>query len=268
VDDNPWAGEAKPARKDPKQAEAVDGLRLFFESNRDQVFFSRQLEVLNELEWFHWITSRALRQLASEGLLADEFRTLATGAKIHLLWHRANRYYKTKAKQLVSLVNQYADPNIGAALGLHGEALVLEGFAKREFLMKGRNTSSFQNRTWKDTAHDLDFIFERDGLAYGIEVKNSLSYMDFDELRIKIELCGHLGLRPVFAVRMLPKSWVKLVVDSGGFALILQYQLYPWYHRNLAQRVREELGLPVDSPRALEDGTVGRFVRWHERQLV
>lgn len=111
------------------------------------------------------------------------------------------------------------------------------------------------------------FIFERDGLAYGVEVKNTLGYMDHGELLVKIALCRHLGIRPVFAARMLPKSWVKAVVDAGGFALIMKYQLYPWAHRDLARRVRADLGLPVDSPRALQDGTMQRFVTWHERNL-
>jgi hypothetical protein len=88
--------------------------------------------------------------------------------------------------------------------------------------------------------------------------------MNYDELQTKLELCDTLGIRPVFAVRMLPKSWVNEVVRAGGFALIMKYQLYPWTHRELARRVREGLGLPVDAPRALADGTVGRFLSWHQ----
>jgi hypothetical protein len=82
----------------------------------------------------------------------------------------------------VRLVEEYSDPNVGGALGLNGEALLLEGFAKRRFLMAGRNTRTYEGRTWTDTAHDLDFIFERDGAAYGVEVKNTLGYMEHKEL--------------------------------------------------------------------------------------
>jgi hypothetical protein len=74
--------------------------------------------------------------------------------------------------------------------------------------------------------------------------------MDYEEFVIKIALCEEIGIRPVFVARMLPKSWVKELIDAGGFALILKYQLYPWAFRGLAQRVRGELGLPVDTPRA------------------
>ncbi len=141
--------------------------------------------------------------------------------------------------------------------------MILEGFARRQFVMRARNTNVFENIAWTETAHDLDFIFEKDGLAYGIEVKNTLGYMPYEELVVKIELCETLGLRPIFAVRMLPKTWAYEIVQAGGYALILKYQLYPWTHRELARRVREEFGLPVDAPRALGEGTMDRFVRWH-----
>ena len=109
----------------------------------------------------------------------------------------------------------------------------------------------------------MDFIFERDGKAYGIEVKNTLGYMDRVEFEIKIRLCRHLVVRPVFAARMLPKSWINDLINVGGFALIIKYQLYPWAHRELARKVRSELELPVDAPRRLSDGTMARFLRWH-----
>jgi hypothetical protein len=41
---------------------------------------------------------------------------------------------------LVALVEEYSDPNIGASLGLHGEMMVLEGFARSQFMMVGKNT--------------------------------------------------------------------------------------------------------------------------------
>lgn len=257
----------QPSAADAREEAAVDALRRVFEEQRGRVFFSRQLEVQHEGEWFHWITNRALRDLVAEGAILSDERSLNTGGSMTVLWHRSYRYYKREAAKVVHLVEEYADPNIGAALGLQGEAMVLEGFARNKFVMHGRNARSFEDRRWERTAHDLDFIFERDGRAYGVEVKNTLGYMDHDELQTKIELCHSIGVRPLFAVRMIPKSWVKEVVDAGGFALILKFQLYPWSHRQLARRVREEFGLPVDAPKALEDGTMQRFLRWHVRQL-
>jgi hypothetical protein len=171
-----------PGVRDARQRDAADALRAHFDQYREDVFFARQVQVLFEDQWFHWVTGRALNDLIGRGEISDEVRTMSTGQPIHLLWHPKYRYYRRKADQLVRLVEEYSDPSVGGAIGLNGEALLLEGFAKRRFLMAGRNTRTYEGRTWTDTAHDLDFIFERDGAAYGVEVKNTLGYMEHKEL--------------------------------------------------------------------------------------
>ncbi len=256
-----------PRAPDPRQREAEARLTDFFEKHGENVFFSKQIEVLQENEFYHWLTNRALRALVAKGFLRNEPRKLATGATINLLWHHAYRYYKRAAARLVALVNEYADPNVGAALGLQGEALVLEGFARRHFLMKARDVNEYGGQKWSSSEHNLDFVFERDQRAYGIEVKNTLKYMGEPEFRLKIQMNQHLGLTPVFACRMLPRRWIIDLVQAGGFALILKWQLYPWTHLTLARRVHQELGLPVDSPRRLADGTMDRFMKWHEKRV-
>lgn len=252
---------------DLAQERARAKLETLFEERQEEVFFSRQLEVLYEDEFFHWVTNRALRDLIEADLLHSETRELKTGGTIKVVWHRRYRYYRRAAKSLIALVEEYADPNIGAALGLHGESMVLEGFARSQFVMRGKNTCQYGEKEWKETSHDLDFIFERDGIPYGIEVKNTLGYMDYDEFKIKIRMCHELGIRPLFAIRMIPKPWVYELHKVGGFALILKYQLYPWAHKELAKRVKMELGLPVDAPRVLAEGTMKRFLAWHRKNV-
>lgn len=263
----PEADEGDHPAAESYERDAAEALDELFNSRRQEVFFSRQVEVLHERQWFHWITKRALKTLEANGVVHSESRPLAHGGNVTLFWHRSHRYYRRDASRVVGLINEYADPNIGGALGLQGELLVLEGLAKQQFLMLGRETRSYRSREWTRTDHDLDFVFERDGIGYGVEVKNTLGYMDHDELVTKLELCRHLGLRPLFAVRMLPKTWTNEIIQAGGFALVMEYQLYPWAHRELARRVRETFGLPVDAPRSLREGTVGRFLRWHLKTL-
>lgn len=179
------------------------------------MFFANQLAIHHEQQFFHWITARAIDVLIGEGVVKTETRKLSSGSEIKLLWHRSHRYYKRDAKRVVQLVEEYGSPNICAALGLQAEALVLEGFARREFLLRRRHASEFGGRKWTRTGHNLDFIFERDGRAYGVEVKNTLSYMKQSELITKIEMCDYLGIIPVFAVRMLPKSLDQRCRPSG-----------------------------------------------------
>lgn len=253
---------------DQHELRAVEVLRNFFDEHRERVFTSRQVEVLHEREFFHWVSNRAVRDLVEEGLVRTEWRKLAFGGSVKLLWHRANRYPRRASAELVALVEDYSAPNIGGALGLHGEHMVLEGFAREEFVMRGREARRYKGRVWTESEHDLDFIFEKDGVSYGIEVKNTLGYMDHQELQIKIAMCTELDLRPVIVARMLPKTWVEELRDAGGFGLVLGFQLYPLAHKDLARRVRGELGLPVDSPRALAKGTMARFVGWHLQNVA
>jgi hypothetical protein len=260
-----YDGTESERAPDPQEMRAVEVLRKFFEQHREEVFTSRQVEVQHEREFFHWVSNRAIRDLIGEGLLKSDMRELAFGGSVKLIWHRKYRYPKRGADRVVGLVDEYSAPNIGGALGLHGELMVLEGFAREEFVMRGREVREYGGREWTESDHDLDFIFARDDIAYGVEVKNTLPYMDHQEMQAKMAMCAHLGLRPVIAARMLPKSWVEELRQAGGFGLILKFQLYPLAHKELARRVREELGLPVDAPRALSNGTMARFVGWHDQ---
>jgi len=49
---------------------------------------------------------------------------------------------------------------------------------------------------------------------------------------------------------------------SRRILMIMGYQFYPWTHKEIADRIREELGLPVDTPKRIEQGTMQRFEKW------
>jgi hypothetical protein len=253
--------------EDTAELLACEVLADYFDSHKGDVFFSRQLEVIFERAFFHWITNRALRKLAAQGRIVQTKASLLSGGSITLYWHRTLRYYARPSKNLIDLVSEYSKPDVSGAIGIQGETLVLEGFVRNHFLYQDRSTNENGNLKWTETAHDLDFIFHRDGLKYGIEVKNTLGYMQYDEFKLKIALCFHIGVIPVFVARMMPGTWILELQKLGGFALILQYQLYPWGFKDLCKRVRDTLSLPVDSPRALADGTMKRFTDWHMRNL-
>lgn len=250
-------------RRDPEVARVKEYIREFFLTQQEEVFFSRQIEIHFEDDYFHWITKRALRELEEEGFIKAEMRDYSDGGRLKLMWYKGYRYYKIAAKKVVKLVEEYSQQRITRAIGLNGEHLVLEGFATKQFLTLGRNTKKFGDKEWLETEHNLDFIFERDGIVYGVEVKNRLGYMDEDELNVKIRMCHFLGIKPLFIVRMIPRTWTYEIIKNGGFALILKYQLYPIALMDFAQRVANNLKLPVDSPQALEEGTMKRFIDWH-----
>jgi hypothetical protein len=167
------AFEVEPEPEDEWEGRAVNVLGEFFERNTGKVFYFRQIELAHEDSFFHWVTNRALHKIMG-GTLRMEEDKLSSGAPIGLIWHKSLRYYRREKKKLIKLVDEYSDPAVGAHLGLNGELIVLEGFARKQFLVVGRHTNSYNEKAWPESKHNLDFIFEKDGIAYGMEVKNRM----------------------------------------------------------------------------------------------
>lgn len=134
------------------------------------------------------------------------------------------------------------------------------------FMPKGKDVRDYGGGKWEKTGHDLDRVFEYEGVGYGAEVKNTLDYIPAEELETKIEMCQFLGLKPLFIMRYAPKNYMNRIIQAGGIGLLFEQQLYPYGYEALAKRVREELGLKVDCPTRVADGVMERLVKAHQWQ--
>jgi hypothetical protein len=94
-------------------------------------------------------------------------------------------------------------------------------------------------------------VREADGVRYGVEIKNTLPYIDQTEFEIKMEMCRYFAVRPMFITRMMPRNYINTVARAGGFSLVLRNQHYPLMAEDLARRVRNRLKFPVVSIRQL-----------------
>jgi hypothetical protein len=70
--------EERPA--DPKEKAAKSDVSSLIERSKEEVFFSRQIEIRLEDRYFHWITNRAIRNLVAVGVLKSEVRSICYGA--------------------------------------------------------------------------------------------------------------------------------------------------------------------------------------------
>jgi hypothetical protein len=257
--------EARP--RDRVVDEAKRELYRFIEEHRESVFYQRQIQVILEDKYFHWITSHALLELAAEGRIAADNLPLPGTGIITIYRAKSHRYWRRQAEEIIGLVSAFSDPAFTAALGAQGEMMFDAALASVGFIPTHRKVRTYGGKTWTETGHDLDRVFLRDGVAYGAEVKNTLGYIGRDELLVKIRMCKHLGVRPLFIVRMAPKNYINEVQKEGGFTLVFKYQLYPFGQKAFADRVKATLGLWTDSPARISEGTVDRFLKWHLRRL-
>lgn len=262
--------EPRPRDKTIDEAKGVF-LAELFDKNATKVFYERQIEVLYEGQFYHWISTKALTELVAEGKVMSVLLHLDHNVPIRFYWSHQNpklaRYWKRQANRTVKLVRQYSSDTFAQLLGHNGEIMFDQALPRAGFMPVAFNTRSYKGKVWTESDDNLDRIFERDGIAYGTEIKNTLKYIPRDELQLKTRMCLFLGIRPLFVVRSAPGNYIYETHLNGGFTLVFKYQLYPLSHRELAAHVREELGLPVDTPKAIEQGTVLRLLKNHEAYL-
>lgn len=259
--DHPFIKWAREPRLDP----AKDDVLALLEQDSSRVFYGRQIEVMLEKKYFHWISHKALRELTVQGAVLTEIRVTKGGNKLRLYWSKRNRYPKRAAAAVVRRVEEHSNPELTRAIGSHAENLFALAAGQEGFKLYGPSIRTFQGRAWAETEHDLDWIFERDGVGWGVEVKNTWAYIGREEMYIKMKLWKHLGIKPLFIMRWAPKSYVEVIRKSGGFGLLYETQLFPFGHSESVRRLKE-LSLPVVSANAVPEGVFGRFVKYgHER---
>lgn len=253
-------------------------LSFFRDERPKEIFYLGQLEVMFEdrrfikTEWgmrgpFHWITSKALAQLAAEGRIASDRDPQEPGKlnPMRFFHARSHRDWRMQAREMHGLMEEMSRPNFNHAVGQLAEILFDSALAA-DFNVAAKDANEWDGRKWTQTNENLDRIYvHKDGTAYGCEIKNTLPYIERQEFESKLEMCLFLGLRPLFIARMMPEVYIQRVWRKGGFSLLYKNQFYPFGFEDFAGRVRKRLELPVACARAVPDGDIKRFTNWHAK---
>jgi hypothetical protein len=263
-------GEERP--RDAK-IDAAKKLVLEFLSNHTGVFYIKQLQVLLEGNFYHWIVGRAVGELIDEDAVGSQKVPLKNGKAV-FLFKRSLRYRQRRIKKAVQVIQKYSLQEVSRGSGEWAEnlflvALMAHGFAfASRDISEQRNTKRYAGQEWPETMHQLDFIVARDGIAYGAEVKNTWDYIPPNELRVKQRMCEFLGLKPLFIWRYAPKSYMWKIIQGGGYGMIFKTHIFPPTHKALAEEISMVLRLECDCPRRIPDGILERFVKWHQKKAL
>jgi len=247
--------------------EAQEEIKSLYEENKENVFFIRQLQVKLEKKYFHWVTNNALLGLLKIGYLRDYRIEREKGTSTRYFIHHSNRYPVRAIRRIEEVVQEYSQDNVTRGCGYRAEDLFCKALALRGFLPEGTKITEYNGKKWEKTGNDLDFIFSKDGIEYGCEIKNTLGYINKDELDIKIEMCHFFNVKPLFIMRYAPKSYNNLIYINGGFALLFKTQIYELGQIELVKKIIEIIGLPVISTRSIPGGIIDRFENWHKTKI-
>jgi len=232
-------------------------------------YYITQLQTLFETNYFPWIVYQAADQLIKQGTLSKFETKTKYHDKVVFIYNaqlnnpQHNPKLKAHIKSTCKLIDKYSAPTIGRALGNHLEGLVKAELRVQGFKIIGTHTTEYNNKKWSKTSHNLDFIAEHASkkLTVGVEVKNTLPIIEREELDIKLEMCEHLGITPLFAVRWI-KPYIEHIRSNGGFAWVFKTQIYPPGFEQLTRVLYKRLELPVTVRTDLPEKTIDIFHRW------
>ena len=169
--------------------------------NPNSPFHRKQTEVIFENKYAHWDVHTQV-----DVLIKSDYLKLIKTKVAHFVLRKDVRYYKRNVKERMKVIQRYSDPVITKAVGNWGEFLSGIMFKLNNFETVARNANQYRGKIWTKTNENLDFILEAENISYGVEVKNTLDYMEYDEFTNKLEMCKFLGLIPLRILRMHQKS--------------------------------------------------------------
>jgi hypothetical protein len=145
-------------------------------SEPDKYFEDAQTEIRDLYESNK--ESNAMEGLFKTGYL-KEYRIMREGGtSTRYLIHHSNRYPIRQARKIEEIIEEYSKDHITRSCGHRAEDLFCKALAIHGFMPKGLKVKEHNGKKWEKTGHDLDYVFSRDGIEYGCEVKNTLGYID------------------------------------------------------------------------------------------
>jgi len=213
--------------------------------NKDSVFYKKQIQVIFEDLYPHDVTGKAVNELIQDGFLKLEPRFFGKNDHAIFVWRYNVRYTSNEIKGRIRIMKQFFDEELNKGAGREAENLFNHLFKANQFRTIARHTRTFRGKTWPMSGKNLDFIIEKDGICYGVEVKNTLDYMPPDEFQEKLDMCHFLGLLPMFPLRCPSDQQFATMEQIGGMALKFKSRIFPQGNRRLINDIWNHFRLPV-----------------------
>lgn len=248
IDDNHWAYKygSKPTS-----------------CSKDSVFYKKQIQIIFEEQYPHDVTGKAVNELIEDKFLKDEPRAFGKNMRAIFVCRRNLRYVAKMIKEKVNIIARFSEDEVNDGAGKYAEILFNHLFTKNQFEIIGRNTNEFRGKVWNKSDRDLDFIIEKDGISYGVEIKNTFDYMPQDEFEEKLDMCQFLGLFPVFPVRCPSPQQYALMKDIAGLALKFKTRVFPPGNQKLVTEIWNHFRLPVGIWPTIPPRVEAIFLNYH-----
>lgn len=137
--------------------------------------------------------------------------------------------------------------------GFYAQKLWVDVFRKLDFNILGEDMGVSEDNT-SSVEGDIDIIVERDGVRFGVEVKNGLSYPT--DIRRKFRIAVELETIPFFVARALSYGDRKWLPANGGLMKLYDVSIYSPDCPKKLQECMDVLGYPIFVTEKIDDHVV------------
>lgn len=253
-------------------------LRIIKIVEENKVVTDRELKVRLEKDFFPWVVSRGLKNLIPSKVREVGYpgRRVSGGTEsFYVLVDTSYDDVQDLIKIKRRIANMVADVLTGVSdVSRFAEDLFEDAFSKLGFMMHGRDVSSFKGKNASGIKGkeppNLDFVVEKDGLIYGVDVKNWIryEYNSRQDIEQKVTVALALDVIPWIIARYVDKDMIYTnIYSKGGVAYPYISLLLPPNLRSLAEDANRYLGYPVLAVDSLPDYKVKWMEKLHQLRL-
>jgi len=226
-----------------------------------QVAYDRELRYRLESEFPHDVVGLAISELERETVIK---RTNVPGRKGS--GDTPNIFYRLPSSDYRSILPLMrrklelakAIQSVSSDMGRYAEEVWFNAFKENGWETYPSNVEEIGGvrefkgkKAGNDIKKDIDFIACKDGIAYGVEIKNRFSYPD--DLFWKIIVATDLDVIPLIIVRWLNPSQVKAIPELGGFYVVYKTAIYSPSLEGLVNDAVKVLKYPIECRSKIDD---------------
>lgn len=247
--------------------EAKSAILQLFQSQYLEVAYDRELRYRLENQFPHDVVGKALSKLANSKQVV---KTGIPGRRgIADLPIQFYRLPGSDYEQILPAMRKKLDlstfiTGVANEMGRHAESAWWRAFKRNNWVVYPASEgiplgiNEHRNRR-SSTDHDIDFIAEKDGIEYGVEIKNGLNYPD--DLYWKFTVAVELGTIPMIIARWLNPGQVPLIRNLGGAGPILYKDaIYSTTYSVLIAEVKQTLGTPIQARNEVDEDYFARKI--------
>ncbi len=243
-----------------KSADAENAVLDLFTNQSLKVAYDREIRYRLEGTFAHDAIGKAIRRLESnKQLLKTGIPGRRGTADLPIQFYKLPQ---SDYKELLPIIRKKLDlsafiTGVANEMGRHAETVWWRAFKRNQWEVYPDNEEpplgikEYEGRR-ASTEHDIDFIAKKDGITYGVEVKNGLNYPD--DLYWKFTVAVELGTIPLIVARWLNPGQVPVIRNLGGAGPVLfKEAIYSTTYSPLIKEIKEFLGTPVTARDEIDD---------------